>query len=370
MRSMLLAGLVLAALPAAAQVTGSTAIVQPATAPGAATMQRVELPGAEGQPFPYTIEIPAAWQVRNIEGSPGVWLGPPAADPQQDPNFVYVRISPASLAEPEKVVASIRATDAQSTGWSAPVVEVREVGGAKGVLVRMESGEGMAARTTLALKLPAGEDERRLHGLGAEQRVREAAPPLRAGAVLGQEAVLRLPVPRYRFRGVAPRLGARVWLAPGAHVAGDVELGDDVSFWFNTVARGDVNWITDRRPHQRAGRRGAPRDARAPPAGDRGRGSSIGHAAVLHGCTVEDGALVGIGARVLDGAVVEAGAQVGAGAVVAPGARIPAGHLALGVPARVARPLSDDERRAIGEIAERYVGLKEIYRTELGEESA
>lgn len=154
MRSMLMAGLVLAALPAAAQVTGSTVVVQPSAAPSAAAMQRVDLPGSEGQPFPYTIEIPAAWQVRTIEGSPGVWLGPPAADPQKDPNFVYVRISPASLAEPEKVVASIRASDQQNAGWSAPLVEVREVGGAKGVLVRMESGEGEAARTTLALKLP------------------------------------------------------------------------------------------------------------------------------------------------------------------------------------------------------------------------
>jgi carbonic anhydrase/acetyltransferase-like protein (isoleucine patch superfamily) len=71
---------------------------------------------------------------------------------------------------------------------------------------------------------------------------------------------------------------------------------------------------------------------------------------------------------VLDGAVVEAGAQVGAGAVVPPGARVPAGHLALGVPARVARPLTDEERRAIGDIAERYVALKDRYLAVLGKE--
>lgn len=175
-------------------------------------------------------------------------------------------------------------------------------------------------------------------------------------------------MPLYRFRGVAPRLGARVWLAPGAHVSGDVELGDDVSFWFNTVARGDVNWM-------RIGARTNVQDGSVLHVTHErhplviGAGVVVGHAAVLHGCTVEDGALVGIGARVLDGAVVEAGAQIGAGAVVAPGARVPAGHLALGVPARVVRPLSDEERRAIGEIAERYVRLKEVYRQESGEET-
>ncbi len=88
----------------------------------------------------------------------------------------------------------------------------------------------------------------------------------------------------------------------------------------------------------------------------------VGHQAVVHGCTIEDGALIGIGARVLDGAVVEAGAQIGAGAVVAPGHRIPAGHLALGIPARVVRPLTEDETRRIADTCERYVALKEKYR--------
>ncbi len=92
----------------------------------------------------------------------------------------------------------------------------------------------------------------------------------------------------------------------------------------------------------------------------------VGHQAVLHGCTVEDGALIGIGARVLDGAVVERGAQIGAGAVVAPGHRITAGHLALGIPARVVRPLTPEEAQRIVETADRYVALKEQYREILG----
>jgi carbonic anhydrase/acetyltransferase-like protein (isoleucine patch superfamily) len=92
----------------------------------------------------------------------------------------------------------------------------------------------------------------------------------------------------------------------------------------------------------------------------------VAHGCVIHGCTLADGCLVGIGARVLDGARVEAGAQVGAGAVVAPGTRVPAGMLAVGVPAKVARALSDAERDNIVEIARRYVGVKDRYLAELG----
>jgi len=171
-------------------------------------------------------------------------------------------------------------------------------------------------------------------------------------------------VPVYPYQGVWPRMGERVFLAPSAEVAGDVQAGDDASFWFHTAARGDVNRI-------RIGARTNVQDGTVLHVTHEthplaiGAGVVIGHAAVLHGCTVEDGALIGIGARVLDGAVIETGAQIGAGAVVAPGTRIPAHHLALGVPARVVRPLSDRERAAIPEIVERYVRLKESYRAAL-----
>jgi carbonic anhydrase/acetyltransferase-like protein (isoleucine patch superfamily) len=156
-----------------------------------------------------------------------------------------------------------------------------------------------------------------------------------------------------------------VFLAPGAHLVGDITAGDDVSFWFHTAARGDVNSI-------RIGARTNIQDgAVLHVAHERhplviGEGVVVGHQAVIHGCTIEDGALIGIGARVLDGAVVERGAQVGAGAVVAPGHRIPAGHLALGIPARVARPLTEEETRRIADTADRYAALKERYRQTLG----
>jgi carbonic anhydrase/acetyltransferase-like protein (isoleucine patch superfamily) len=92
----------------------------------------------------------------------------------------------------------------------------------------------------------------------------------------------------------------------------------------------------------------------------------IGHAGVLHGCTVDSGALIGIGARVLDGAVVERRAQIGAGALVPPGMRVPEGTLALGVPARVVRPLTEAELATNSEIARRYVGVKDAWAAETG----
>lgn len=173
-------------------------------------------------------------------------------------------------------------------------------------------------------------------------------------------------MPIHSYRGVRPRLGERVFLAPDARVTGDVELGDDVSLWFHTAARGDVNFI-------RVGARTNVQDGSVLHVTHEthplivGEGVVVGHAAVLHGCTIEDGALVGIGARVLDGALVETGAQIGAGAVVTPDTVVPAHHLALGIPARVSRPLTDEERDEIPAIVERYARLKEEYRETLGE---
>jgi carbonic anhydrase/acetyltransferase-like protein (isoleucine patch superfamily) len=156
-----------------------------------------------------------------------------------------------------------------------------------------------------------------------------------------------------------------VFLAPGAHVVGDVELGDDVSFWFHTVARGDVNFI----------KVGAGTNIQDGSVLHVNHGSHplligarvvVGHQAVVHGCTIEDGALIGIGAQVLDGAVVEAGAQVGAGAVVPPRMRVPARYLVLGIPAKVVRPLTEEESRRIRENADRYIALKDEYLASLG----
>jgi carbonic anhydrase/acetyltransferase-like protein (isoleucine patch superfamily) len=175
----------------------------------------------------------------------------------------------------------------------------------------------------------------------------------------------RFPVPIYPYREKLPNLGTGVFLAPSAELAGEIEVGSDCSFWFHTAARGDVNWI-------RIGERTSVQDGtilhvtheRFPLS--IGADVVIGHSCMIHGCTLEDACLVGIGARVLDGAVIESGAQVGAGAVVPPGMRVASGQLALGVPAKVVRPLSDGERAAIREIAERYVRVKNDYLATMG----
>lgn len=173
-------------------------------------------------------------------------------------------------------------------------------------------------------------------------------------------------MPIYAYRGKRPQLGERVYLAPSAELAGDIRIGDDVSFWFHTAARGDVHWIEiGARTNIQDGAVLHVTHERHPLS--IGAGVVVGHHAVLHGCTVEDGALIGIGARVLDGAVVEAGAQVGAGALVAPGHRVPAGHLVLGIPARPVRELNEAERAEIAAIRERYVALKDRYLQELEE---
>ncbi len=172
-------------------------------------------------------------------------------------------------------------------------------------------------------------------------------------------------MPIYPYHDRVPRIGERVFIAPTAIVAGDVELGDDVSIWFGTVARGDVHYI-------RVGAETNIQDGCMLHVSYKthplviGERVVVGHHAVLHGCTVEDGALIGIGARVLDGAVVEAGAQVAAGALVAPGKVVPAGQLVMGVPAKPVRALSDDEKAAIGTNCDRYLQVKDEYLRNLG----
>ena len=163
------------------------------------------------------------------------------------------------------------------------------------------------------------------------------------------------------FDGKAPRLAASVFLAEGSVVTGDVEIGEDSSIWFGTVVRGDVNQV-------RIGARTNLQDltvvhvtaGRHPTVV--GDDVSVGHRAVLHGCTVRDRCLVGIGAIVLDGAVVGPDAMIAAGALVPPGMVVPPGKLVLGAPARVRRDLTPEELAALRARAERYVGYAAIYR--------
>jgi hypothetical protein len=150
LKSMILCA-ALSALPALAAPPATT--VAPGK-PAEGTFHRVELKGGPGQVLPYTIEVPIDWQVRQDPGYPGLWIGPADAKPPEDPRLVWVRGSKVSMAKPDEIVANIRANDAAHADWSAPRVEVKEVGGVKGVLVQMDTGEGDKARSSLTLKLP------------------------------------------------------------------------------------------------------------------------------------------------------------------------------------------------------------------------
>jgi gamma-carbonic anhydrase len=157
----------------------------------------------------------------------------------------------------------------------------------------------------------------------------------------------------YEYNGMRPKLGKNVFVAPGAVVLGDVEIGDGSNLWFCTVARGDVNYI-------RIGRMVNIQDhCMLHVTGSRfpltiGDEVVVGHRAVLHGCTIGNGVLIGIGALVLDGAVVEEGAIVAAGSVVAPGAVIPAGRVSMGIPARPGRETRADEKAFHGVNVRKY----------------
>jgi hypothetical protein len=144
--------------PAGAGSAAATPTAPSAPAAGTAgAARRVILPGADGKPTSYSIEIPATWEIVHVKDLPGVFLGPPGMSaPESDPRAIYVRPSPASLAKPEEVVANIKRSDAADDRWTAPLVEVREVGGVRAVLVRMDSGAGFTAHSTLVLKLPLG----------------------------------------------------------------------------------------------------------------------------------------------------------------------------------------------------------------------
>jgi len=163
--------------------------------------------------------------------------------------------------------------------------------------------------------------------------------------------------------GKAPRLDESVWVAEDAVVVGDVEIGPHSSAWFGVVLRGDVNYI-------RVGARTNLQDKSVLHVTSRthptivGDDVTVGHRVTLHGCTVKDRCLIGIGAVVLDGAVVGEEAMVGAGALVPPGMVVPPRTLALGSPAKVRRDLTADEVAFFRNSAANYVSYAEQYRRE------
>jgi carbonic anhydrase/acetyltransferase-like protein (isoleucine patch superfamily) len=160
--------------------------------------------------------------------------------------------------------------------------------------------------------------------------------------------------------GLTPTFGRRVFLATSAVVVGEVFIGDDVSVWYNVVIRGDIHWI-------RIGARSNLQDGVIvhvelglyPTLLE--EEVSVGHGAMLHGCTVGAGSLIGMGAMVLNQAVIGEGSLVAAGAVVREGFKVPPRSLVAGVPAVVKRPLSDAEAERARRTATNYVNYKNSY---------
>ncbi|MBK6902175.1 MAG: gamma carbonic anhydrase family protein [Saprospirales bacterium] len=155
--------------------------------------------------------------------------------------------------------------------------------------------------------------------------------------------------------GISPQFGDNCYLSENATIVGDVVMGDDCSVWFQAVVRGDVHYI-------RMGNKVNVQDGaiihctykKAPT--NIGNNVSIGHRAIVHGCTIHDNVLVGMGAIVMDGAVVEENVLIAAGAVVLENSRLESGHIYAGIPAKKVKALSPELfKDQIERIANNYV---------------
>lgn len=154
--------------------------------------------------------------------------------------------------------------------------------------------------------------------------------------------------------GLAPSIDPTAFVAEGARIVGDVELGAGTSVWYNAVLRADSARITIGRGSNIQDNVSVHVDSGH--AVIIGAGVSIGHNAVVHGCSIGDGSLIGMGAVVLSGAVIGKGCLIAGGAVVLGGTDVPDGSLVAGVPAKVRRQLSEEERAGLIANAEIYAG--------------
>jgi len=163
------------------------------------------------------------------------------------------------------------------------------------------------------------------------------------------------------FRGRTPKISPDAFIAENATIIGDVTIGPEASIWFGCILRGDVNFI-------RVGARTNIQDGTIIHVASEGNGTDIGdgvligHMAVLHGCTLQSGSMVGMTSCVLDGAVVESGAMVGAGSLVTPNKRVRSGELWAGRPARFVRVMPEQERAYIGDGVSHYCALAREYK--------
>ncbi|HVM22556.1 MAG TPA: gamma carbonic anhydrase family protein [Sphingomicrobium sp.] len=170
-------------------------------------------------------------------------------------------------------------------------------------------------------------------------------------------------MPLYSLDELAPRLGEGAWAAPSADLIGDVRLGARASVWFGAVLRGDnTRLILGEDTNFQDGAIGHS-DAGFPLS--IGARVTVGHQAILHGCTVEDDCLIGMGAKILNGAVIASECIVGAGALVTEGKRFEPGSLIVGSPARVVRQVTEEEKQMLRLSAAHYAEKAARYAAEL-----
>ena len=167
----------------------------------------------------------------------------------------------------------------------------------------------------------------------------------------------------YELDGLAPQVAAGAWIADSAEVIGAVEIGAGTSIWFGAVVRGDTETI-------RIGAGTNIQDASVLHADigkplTIGENVTVGHQVMLHGCTIGDGSLIGIGAVVLNGARIGKGCLVGAGALVTEGKEFPDGSMILGSPAKAVRELSDEQKQGLLASARHYVANAQRFRAGL-----
>lgn len=171
----------------------------------------------------------------------------------------------------------------------------------------------------------------------------------------------------YQLDNVKVIKHASTWVAPGAHVIGNVELAEDTSVWFNAVVRGDCDHIS-------IGEQSNIQDGAILHTDEGvpmliGKGVTVGHKAMLHGCTVGDYALIGINAVVLNGATIGKYCVIGANALVTEGMVIPDGSLVVGSPGKVLKTLSNEQRSQLEHSAQHYVLNARKFKSELAEQS-
>lgn len=172
-------------------------------------------------------------------------------------------------------------------------------------------------------------------------------------------------MPCYSLDDLAPTFGPGSWAAPSADLIGDVQLGARASVWFGAVIRADNTPILIGEDSNIQDGAVCHSDPGAPLT--IGARVTVGHQAILHGCTIADDCLIGMGARILNGAVLDSECLVGAGALITEGKRFAAGCLIVGSPARVVRQLTEDERKALRVSAAQYAEKAQRYASEIRE---